>query len=109
MTKEAQRIAIAESLGWTRVKPHTGLSWGADAKEKTWVYPHQLPDYLNDLNEMNEAEKTLTPEQSSQMVCEVSKMHIGTGSFYTFNSALLHASASQRAESFLRTIGKWVD
>jgi hypothetical protein len=50
-------------------------------------------------------EQTLSPEQSSQMVCEVSKAHMGTGSLYTFNSALLHASWQQRAEALCKVKG----
>jgi hypothetical protein len=41
-------------------------------------------------------EGTLIPAESSEMVCEVSRMHIGNRSLYTFNSALLHATWQQR-------------
>ena len=68
-----------------------------------------IPDYLHDLNAMHEAEKVLTDEQDleySEALEQVVK-----GRFATANSEdmrrLRSATASQRAEAFLRTIGKW--
>jgi transcriptional regulator of NAD metabolism len=64
---------------------------------------------------MHEAEKVLTPEQQQTYVdhladvCEVYIDHDvgGWGDFCAF--AVFHATAAQRAEAFLRTIGKWKD
>jgi len=62
-----------------------------------------IPDYCNDLNAMHEAEKMLTDEQ-----CVFIRVHLRerlethAASRYTW-----HATARQRAEAFLRTLGKW--
>jgi hypothetical protein len=74
------------------------------------------PNYCTDLNPMHEAEKTLRPSH-----CERYHFHLtrqvpprkndrdeywtsGVGSIET---CVFHATARQRAEAFLRTIGKW--
>jgi hypothetical protein len=87
MTPEEQRIAIAEACGWK-----TGYR-----DPEAW---HPLPDYLNDLNAMHEAEKVLDKRQEDIMNSTL--WDIMDGRKY-----LWHATASQRAESFLRTVGKW--
>jgi hypothetical protein len=63
-----------------------------------------LPDYLNDLNAMHEAEKMLTESQSAQYERRLmgSRSFVGAAEFWIY-----HATAAQRAEAFLRTIGKW--
>lgn len=59
-----------------------------------------LPDYLNDLNAMHDAEKALGLSydrwtRELRAICERDRRCIES------------ATASQRAEAFLRTIGKW--
>ena len=60
-------------------------------------------DYCINLNAMHEAEKMLTDEQ-----CVFIRVHLRerlephAASRYTW-----HATARQRAEAFLRTLGKW--
>lgn len=77
-----------------------------------------LPDYLNDLNATHEAEKVLKPYQAEEYVMalacillnEVSRdllTYEQTANWYNI-FVLLNATASQRAEAFLRTLGKWV-
>jgi hypothetical protein len=111
---EAQRIAIAEWLGW---KPVTIKLYGGEKNVKGWELNQHLskgdkdrkftchvetfPDYCNDLNAMWQVEETLTPEQTHTMnellFLEVVPMTVKTW----------HATAAQRAEALLRTIGKW--
>jgi hypothetical protein len=55
------------------------------------------PDYLNDLNAMHEAETVLNPEQLSEYYIQ-----LASAMFRPFR-----ASAAQRAEALLRTLGKW--
>ena len=55
------------------------------------------PDWCNDLNAMHEAEKTLT---SAQLLDYIAFL------FDTCYEATV-ATARQRAEAFLRTLGKW--
>ncbi len=98
MTPEEQRIAIAEACGWTlNPAKHTakGLDWLHVPSGKTAYNP---PNYLNDLNAMHDAENSLT---TSQMTTMSQYLHRQLGMLWGF------ATASQRAEAFLRTIGKW--
>ncbi len=87
MTPEKQRIAIAEACGWMRFFE---------------------PDYLNDLNAMHEAVKTLNLNQWSDYMDTlygiVQDPHICPT---THQLEWVEATAPQRAEAFLRTIGKW--
>jgi len=97
MTKEQQRIAIAEACGWTPVqcrkcKPSVCT---CDTDKPN---PNTPPDYLNDLNAMHEAEKVLDYNQRRDMEDSVS---------FQFAVYPFHATATQRAEAFLRTIEKW--
>ena len=71
MTPDQQRITIAKAVG-------------KDA------------DYLNDLNAMHEAEKTLNYDQLDNYYFEMAKRMVRP----------YHATAAQRAEAFLHTIGK---
>ena len=58
-------------------------------------------DYLNDLNAMREAEASLFGT-NYWVACKYERLITRmTGSW------AWHATASQRAEAFLRTIGKW--
>jgi hypothetical protein len=88
MTKEQQRIAIAEACGWK--EEDFGPSWYQSCTK--------MPDYLNDLNAMHEAEKVLDYNQLREMEDSVS---------FQFAVYPFHATATQRAEAFLRTINKW--
>ena len=95
MTPEQQRIAIAEACG--RVQRADGF-WFPAGK---YYGSAGIPNYLNDLNAMHDAEKVLVRLQwvsylrRLQTLCDESV------------SWPIHATASQRAEAFLRTIGKW--
>ena len=107
MNKEAQRIAIAEACGWTEIKPQratTGISDYPTGKlngvRKDGSRDYYVPNYLKDLNAMHEAEKVLNEKQDHIMNDTLWDMCEG-------RKYLWHATASQRAEAFLRTIGKW--
>ena len=114
MNNEKQRIAIAEACG---NKPHTPGALGVlrwiSAEYETGdlgngvVYLDELPDYLNDLNAMHEAEKVL----HGQLNLWWNYMDALENSSVEFNplgrGSHIHATAEQRAEAFLRTIGKW--
>ena len=99
MTYEQINAAIAETCGWTNVsaRHRSGRCPGAD---ELYVGHEFLPDYCSDLNAMHEAEKVLS--NANMYVMEVQlKYVLSAGEFY------FHASARQRAEAFLRTLGKW--
>lgn len=65
-----------------------------------------VPDYCNDLNAMHEAETVLTPIQQSRYAELLGDWPtFEKGEYPTFR--FLHSPARQRAEAFLRTLGKW--
>ena len=130
MTDSEMRIAIAEVRGkgnrWVIMK--RGLYYRKDAlgytndpeeawilteEEANWhVYPHDEPvtkhrapprNYLDDLNAMHEAEEKLGGGfyDGSQWLTYVRLLHRKTGGYGE------RATARQRAEAFLQTIGKW--
>ena len=98
MTPEQQRIAIAESCGWTDTQIIDGKYGQTD-----------VPDYLNDLNAMHKAEKVLTVAQRITYANQIGVVLSGGSVGRAIpNWWFIHeATASQRAEAFLRTIGKW--
>jgi DNA-binding transcriptional regulator PaaX len=100
MKPEQQRIAIAEACGWRKMEAPKELGFGASAPDKCWYFTHQLPDYLSDLNAMHEAEKILNTNQAADY-CELLRPII-CGCW-----RLVHATAAQRAEAFLKTLGLW--
>lgn len=105
MTEEAQRIAIAESVGWTEIS-----DWGAggiNGKHPTGPWVEVIPDYLNDLNAMHEVEKMLTNRQKEKYLDILSDFTEGRrDTSYVWHDTVF-ATAAQRAEAYLRTIGKW--
>ena len=116
MTPEKQRIAIAEACGWTEIEPCTccdEVSRGYTPRPGT--HKKHLPDYLNDLNAMHEVEKVLwdtgkAMEFTNQIVgivCSARGFRRDKGTSDDHLMCLSHATAAQRAEAFLRTIGKW--
>jgi hypothetical protein len=108
MSPEAQRIAIAEACGWV----NQGRRKGVPALNHRWVHPDEtpvdesgLPDYLNDLNAMRAAEKAL----SQRRYWEYADIHLKAVVWKDGapGTAYQCATAAQRAEAFLRTIGQW--
>lgn len=64
----------------------------------------EIPDYLNDLNVMAAAEKVLldgSDELFDKYLKELCRVVDFQGGYY------MSASAAQRAEAFLRTLGLW--
>jgi hypothetical protein len=103
MNPEQQRIVIAEACGFYDIA--NGYGW---VEFKGGQLLKKLPDYLHDLNAMHEAEKVLSRGEDYNQ----------TGGFGRYKTALaevcdeqhpIDATAAQRAEAFLRTIGKWED
>ena len=95
MNKEQQRIAIAEACGLTDEE------WICAKGE--WCFSSCVPDYIDDLNAMHEAEKVLSHEQLESYIFE---MHENIRHNH-IERYVVTATAAQRAEAFLRTIGKW--
>lgn len=109
MNDQEINIAIAEACGWTNIRTFT-------RHKDEWIDPNKaeigmigtppevgccsVPSYATDLNAMHEAEKVLTPEQEAAYVTTLCLT-------VQPEPRLHHATARQRAEAFLRTIGKW--
>lgn len=116
MSPLEQRIAIAQACGWEMIpgeKPaHYGTFLGL-LNGKTGF----IPDYLNDLNAMHDAEGILaTEEERNHYINEIFEIverdHDDEGGENTL-STVDHefgwgrATASQRAEAFVKTLGLW--
>ena len=106
MTDKEINHCIAELCGWTEI--HDSGIWH---NFKPWGYPPEkpgqggnsynfLPDYCTDLNAMHEVENRL--EAKTSMMFGGWLLAICKG-----KNATWHATARQRAEAFLRTLGKW--
>lgn len=109
LTEQEQRIAIAEACGWRR-STKIG-NWYAPNSNTIYTEPNSPPDYLNDLNAMHEAEKTLQDANKYQQ--ELCKITVKIDRLFPLNRKyplqgfVLNATAKERAETFLKTIGKW--
>lgn len=134
MKPEAQRIAIAKACGW-KIEPRpewpaypfsahtvttpTGEFLGTISDEAMFK---KLPDYLNDLNAMHEAEKIFGSVRNwTNYITQLSKIVWANYSLWELAnetsqeaiayrlSQLAGATAEQRAEAFLKTLGLWKD
>jgi hypothetical protein len=109
MTKEKQNKLIAEQLGFTEVR---GYLVGTDdsvsclfGKEPTTKKLCYVGNYSRDLNVLHNAEKTLTHQQEFVYHDELHNL-CKSGARHPCYEAI-RATAAQRAEAFLKTIGKW--
>jgi hypothetical protein len=123
MTPQEQRIAIAEARGWkitrTRTEGAERINIESPDREERfatrfhqpgttelWECLSELPDYIEDLNAMHEAEWAIS---SGEMYAEYFEMlGVVCAASIHANDPII-ATAAQRAEAFLRTIGKWED
>jgi len=100
MKEEKINIAIAEACG---LDVCNGFIFAITPHLETGETVHHpvalIPDYCNDLNAMHEAEE-LIPDKYDRYEYFL-KLRLGDEWGY--------ATARQRAEAFLRTIGKWED
>jgi hypothetical protein len=109
MTYEEINIAIAEVCGWTSIRYNSihGKWMGTQPQEDRDAY--HLPNYCNDLNAMHEAEATLDFEQAELFedeLCDVTfKNNDGLENPLPCRFSVCHATARQRAEAFIRTLG----
>jgi hypothetical protein len=102
MTDDQINQRIAEACGWTQIQSCTCWDDVLRGKAPNENRLKHIEDYCEDLNAMHEAEKALTPQQTDKYVTtlclEVQPI-----------PSLHNATARQRAEAFLRTLGKWED
>lgn len=114
MKPEAQRIAIAEACGWKydEIAVSHGIPKSMAWRNKETIGPTRVPDYLNDLNAMHEAENTLNGSHLclyASILFTVTNAGLGAQTIDHERWGLLRATAAQRAEAFLRTLNLWKD
>ena len=96
MTDDQINAAIAEACGWWGNRKGNCMR----PPNRTDMYC-EIPNYCNDLNAMHEAEKTLSETNMFVMAHHIERLVSRHGQHY------FHATARQRAEAFLRTLGLW--
>ncbi len=106
MKTESQRIAIAEACGAKWKEDNFKNKILVDERKDSVLYidvhggiDAGLPDYLNDLNAMHEAEKVLTVTQYDDFAVRLNRI--------CDESRVLSATAAQRVQAFLMTLGLW--
>lgn len=96
MNAEQKRIAIAEACGWVFDHIRNGAMYYVPTRDIHVGNP------LTDLNAMYEAEKVLTHDQQDDFVYYIAEIAAPiTGEKW----ACIHATAAQRADAFLITLG----
>lgn len=118
MSPEKQRIAIATVCGFKNIR----YTWiNANDSIKDWIHEDGIgiPDYLEDLNAMHEAEKILREDvyihddmygfsQQDYFIFALTSI-VDKKDAKGFRAFFyeIHATAAQRAEAFLRTLNLW--
>lgn len=111
MTPEEQRVAIAQVLGWTDIveNPAKGKEPRGCIPNESFLGQFVLPNWPNSLDLMHQAEKMLNNEGQQywyqRNLHDVIAREAGTE--FADIRKLISATAAQRAEAFLRTIGLW--
>jgi hypothetical protein len=100
MSDDQINAAIAEACGWKSYEETNGARrlWcrtNANGSRESSMEPWP---YCTDLNAMHEAEWSLTDDQLWRMARNIER---NDEQWY------FRATARQRAEAFLRTLGKW--
>jgi hypothetical protein len=97
MTDKQINAAIARECGWTEIRNNVvGKAPGETANRVMF-----LPNYCGCLNAMHEAEKVLDSDELFK------GYYLALYDITQSTRWPICATARQRAEAFLRTIGKW--
>jgi hypothetical protein len=121
MTPEQKRIAIAEACGWRgiseqflvgyapwRTEPYSDRVNACSIADLDSIPLDPLPDYLNDLNAMHEAEsKALRDGYSYWKFIELLDGLVKHGEHVDYVADRASATAAQRAEAFGKTLNLW--
>jgi hypothetical protein len=104
MNEQKMNVAIAEACGWTEISTRCmwGLPPGAEDDGTEHCLKH-FPNYTRDLNAMHKAEKTLSLSRFWDYADELNKIVSGE----LGKDSYISATAMERAEAFLRGIGKF--
>ena len=120
MTDQQINTAIAEACGFESVEFDSSKpwSWPSGIVTRFTGTPSEcrvrvgVPNYCHDLNAMHEAEKILNEKQQVWYLQELTQVRYKDGVSGMLGCMIdktTFATARQRAEAFLRTIGKWRD
>lgn len=120
-TDQKINIVMAKALGWKEIDEENlcgrppkqfnntdKVLWSCDRPRVAW-----LPLYTTDLNACHEFEKALTCVETREYLYTLERVTKGHAmAFVTVSQAmhvalLVHASASQRCEAFLKVKGLW--
>jgi len=119
MKPELQRIKIAEVCGW---KWNAECDFAGKAFPECWTHddypvaflPCDLPDYLNSLDAMHEAEKVKEMQFDSEYSYWLAHIAVRDRGLNEDSTELVDgyqmaitSTAAQRAEAFLRTFSLW--
>jgi hypothetical protein len=107
MKPEKQRIAIAEYCGWKNCRIESLAGQNQMLGKCPFDFTDSVgfavpPDYLNSLDAMHEAEKSF---RANPELWEIYFDHLKIIS--DDSNDPITATAAQRAEAFLRTVGRW--
>lgn len=103
MKQERQRKIIARACGWTQSSLGTWYPPGSSQS-----CPHGIPDYLNSLDAMHEAERALPDKNHYLRELQVVTIDWDKDpDDDRWLDRMTFATAAQRAEAFLRTLGLW--
>jgi len=128
MTKEQQRIAIAEWYGFENIKEETTGLWGwidvMTAERLNWQASYyqeshdlaycKVPNFPDDLNAMHEAEMRLEDLQYAKFCLELQAVVVGVrktepekdylGSMLPSSKLAIRSEAYQRSEALCQTL-----
>jgi hypothetical protein len=115
MTDEQINIRIAEVCGWTDCEYVESL--GLCKGRNRYLIPQYetghsiIPNYAGCLNAMHDAEKILNFEEAEFFEYDICDIIIKENDVLEnplpLRFSICHATARQRAEAFLRILGKW--
>ena len=114
MDTNDQRIAIAEVCGWKVITDSKGTH---NIPPNTTIIEFMgmgepildLPDYLNNLNDMHEAESIIYPHWDTYFSMLIDNRYRDANGHHPADLSPARATAAQRAEAFLKTLNLWID
>jgi len=112
MTSDAQRIAIHVALGRCRAKDvHnvTGRGLVYCVITERGTEEREVPIYDRDLNAVHDAEKVQDDAQQEEFLLHLGKCVDPGLDDLQHDWNVVHASAAQRCEAFLKTLNLWDD
>ena len=100
MTDNELRLAVAEAVGWTEIKRHSGSHVGLHPETKICGF---IPDFASDLNAMHKAVAGLNePQRHAYAVLLANEFFPLGWRDWRDSFALSEATARQRALAFVQ-------